>query len=104
MAKAKIVKPNRLNFDNLTANMHVKLQGFNNEDVVISNETIHSAVVSKTDGFKGYADSATLYKLGVNWTIWAADGNKVAWPTDWLSLSVKDLAEYIISKQKYPEV
>lgn len=93
---------NKLNFDNLTENMFTKMEGFNNEGVDIELTTIHNEVLSKTDGFKGVGDSASLYKGSILWTIWANGGNKVAWPAHWLTLSVKELADIIILKQKYP--
>lgn len=94
-------KENKINIDNLTENMRVKLGAFNNEGVGISNDTKHEEVLSKTDGFKGVGDSATLYKGGIQWILWANGGTKSAWPAKWLDLSVKELADLIISKQKY---
>lgn len=92
---------NIINIDNLTDNMRRLLEPFNNEGVPITNETKHSEVLSKTDGFKGVGDSATLYKGGIQWILWANGGTKSAWPAKWLDLSVKELADLIISKQKY---
>lgn len=92
---------NKINIDNLTDNMRRKLEAFNNEGVVVTNDTKHSEVLSKTDGFKDVGDSATLYKGAILWTIWANGGTKSGWPAKWLDLSVKELADIIISKQKY---
>jgi hypothetical protein len=87
-----------INIDNLTQNMRVKLDAFNNEGVAVSNETIHSEVLSETDGFKGVGSSAPLYKGSIMWTVWANGGKKVTWPAKWLDMSVLELAEHILGK------
>jgi len=83
----------------LEENMRVKLQAFNNERVEITNDTIHSEVLSDSDGFKPSLSSSKLYKGGILWTVWANGGKNSTWPKDWISLSVSQLADFIISKQ-----
>lgn len=90
---------NKVTLEPLMENMRVKLQAFNNENVEITNETIHSAVLADNDGFKPSLSSKKLYYGAILWTIWANGGKNVKWPTNWMGLSVQELAEFIISKQ-----
>lgn len=90
---------NKLTFENLSENMRVKLQAFNNEEVEITNDTIHSEILSESDGPKPSLASKKLYYGGILWTIWANGGKNVKWPADWMSQSVADVANYLISKQ-----
>lgn len=92
---------NKITKENITANMLVKMEAFNDESVALTGSTIHSEVLSTNDGFKGVASSAPLYKGAIDWTIWANGGTKVKWPGDWLDKSVDEMADFIISKQKY---
>lgn len=90
---------NKITLEALMENMRVKLQAFNNEGVEISDQTIHSEVLSVEDGFKPSQSSSKLYKGAILWTIWANGGKNATWPSDWMSQSVQQLAEFIISKQ-----
>lgn len=68
---------------------------FNNEDAVITEDTLIDQVISPDDGFPG-AGSAPIFKSLVEWTL-NANGNEVKdWPTDWLSQSVKQLASVLV--------
>lgn len=90
---------NIVTLEALVENMKVKLQAFNNEGVEITNETIHSTVLSNDDGPKISMASSKLYRGAIMWTIWANGGKNVKWPTEWMDESVQELAEYIMSKQ-----
>ena len=83
----------------LIENMKVKLQAFNNEKIEITEETIHKAVLSESDGFTSSQSSSKLYKGAIMWTVWANGGKKSRWPADWMDQSVAQLAEFIMSKQ-----
>lgn len=90
---------NLITLDPLMENMRVKLQAFNNENVEITNETIHSAVLAENDGPKVSMSSKKLYYGAILWTIWANGGKNEKWPTNWMGMSVQELAEFIMSKQ-----
>lgn len=75
--------------------MKYQLGNFNDENVQISDDTLHNEVLSETDGFEG-SNSAAIYPLLVKWTL-NNNGDQVKpWPTDWLTKSVKDLAAALI--------
>ena len=90
---------NLITLEPLMENMRVKLEAFNNENVEITNETIHNSILADDDGFKPSQSSSKLYKGAILWTIWANGGKNVKWPSNWMEQSVAQLAEFIISKQ-----
>lgn len=90
---------NKITLEPLMENMRVKLQAFNNEEVEISNETVHNEILAEDDGPKVSMSSSKLYKGAIMWTIWANGGKNAKWPADWMSLSVQGLAEFLMSKQ-----
>lgn len=87
---------NIITLDPLMENMRVLLQVFNKNKVVITNETLHSSILS------GDANSTRLqqhYRGGVNWILKLNGGKNQRFPSDWVGMSVQQLAEYLISKQ-----
>lgn len=90
---------NNITLEPLMENMRVKLQAFNNEELEITNETIHNTILAEDDGFKPTQSSSKLYKGAIMWTIWANGGKNVKWPSNWMDQSVQELAEFLISKQ-----
>jgi hypothetical protein len=80
----------------LRAVMKFHLKNFNNEGVTISDDTVHSAVLSDSDGFGG-ANSKAIYKSFIRWTLWNEDEEDPAWPADWMDQNVRDLAEALLA-------
>lgn len=85
----------KLTQEDLQFVMKEQLKAFNNEKVEITDDTVHSEVVSMTDGFEE-SRSAIIYPALVKWTIHTAGNEVKPWPHDWLSKSVKDLAAALI--------
>lgn len=76
--------------------MKKHLRSFNdNADIAISNATIHSTVLSDSDGF-GQANSKQLYKGMVRWSLKNAGDNDKNWPSDWMGKSVGELAARLV--------
>lgn len=75
--------------------MKYHLGSFNNEGVVITDATIHSEVLSTTDGW-GNASSANVYRAIMRWTIKANGGTDKSWPSNWLSMNVIQLTAAIL--------
>lgn len=90
---------NKLTKENLVEEMLIKLQVFNNEGVALSGESVHDEVLSPDDGFESSPSSKKLYYGAMQWTIWANKGTKVKWPNNWITYTVNDLADFIMSKQ-----
>ena len=64
--------------------MKKHLRSFNtNPNITITNETIHSVVLSDSDGF-GQANSKQLYKGMVRWSLKNAGDNDENWPSGWM--------------------
>lgn len=75
--------------------MRFHLTNFNDEGVEISNMTIHSDVLSETDGY-GTATSKNIYKSMIRWTLIKNGHADKMWPSDWFTNSVEYLANKII--------
>lgn len=85
---------NKLTKANLVEEMLIKLEAFNKKNLVLDGETVHSDLLSNESVSK-----RRLYIGAMRWTIWANGGKDVKFPANWLTLSVNDLAEYIMTKQ-----
>ena len=72
------------------------LKNFNDEGEELSEETVHNKVLSTTDGF-GSANSKNIYRNVVRWTLRKLKHKDKPWPTDWMKLSVKDLASKLLA-------
>lgn len=84
-----------MQIESLKEVMEFHLSNFNDEQVEITEDTVHSEVVSMTDGYPG-TRSAQIYKNLVRWTI-NKNGDEVKeWPEDWLGQSVKALASVLV--------
>jgi hypothetical protein len=59
----------------------------------INMKTIHEAILSYNDGYG--ITSKKIYELAIKFSIEKAKIKKVTWPTDWMKLSVSDLADAI---------
>lgn len=80
-----------------------QMQTWNNEKVNIINSTVIAEVISENDGFDPAVSSAKQFPLSIDWTVWANGGKPFTWPENWLTMTVTDLAEYIIKTQKDEE-
>lgn len=96
MAKAKI---NNVTLEPLMDNMREVLQVYNNEKVEITNETIHNTVLADDDGFRTAPSSMSQYRNYVRWIVWVNGGKDYRNPAGWMDMSVRQLAEFIMSKQ-----
>jgi len=76
--------------------MKYYLTAFNDENVEISDETIHNQVLSSEDGFTGPTSSKSIYRAAVRWSLSRADHEDKEWPSDWFENNVNNLAEKII--------
>ena len=77
--------------------MKYQLKHFNDEGVVIDNDTIHDTVLSDNDGFSTQTASKSVYKGVIRWTLAKAKQDDRDWPADWMSMSVADLAAELLS-------
>jgi len=84
-----------LTIDQLRQIMKFQLANFNDEGVAISDNTIHSDVLSENDGF-AHVNSVQLYKNVIQFTLLKQGNGHKNWPDYWLSLSVADLSNQII--------
>ena len=75
--------------------MKFHLKNFNDEGVVINDDTIHNTVLSDSDGY-GAANSKTIYRAVIRWTMKRNGHIDKPWPSDWFSCSVKTLASKIL--------
>lgn len=89
---------NKLTLDPLQDGMRDLLSTFNKDGIEITNDTIHKSVLNEGNA-KKLAFQKKLYKGGVDWIIWRNEGKEVKIPSDWMDLSVKAVAEFIMSKQ-----
>lgn len=71
------------------------MRPFNNEEVVITDDTVMDEVISPDDGFPGARSSDILPKL-INWTQWANGAPIKDMPEGWLKKTVRDLAASLI--------
>jgi hypothetical protein len=75
--------------------MKFHLINFNDEGVAINDDTIHNTVLSDSDGY-GAANSKTIYRAVIRWTMKRNGHIDKPWPSDWFSSSVKTLASKIL--------
>lgn len=61
----------------------------------VTEDTVHSEVLSSTDGF-GASNSKNIYRASVRWTLKYAKKQDKPWPRNWMELSVKDLASKLL--------
>lgn len=88
----------KITLDPLQDGMRDLLLTFNKNNIEITNDTVHKTVL-EDDNAKKAARNKRLYKGGVEWIVWRNEGKEVKLPSDWLDLSVRALAEFIMSKQ-----
>jgi hypothetical protein len=81
--------------EQLRAVMKFHLGNFNDEGVDVTDDTVHSEILSDSDGF-GAANSKALYKGAIRWTLAKAEKRDPDWPRDWIDLSVADLAGALV--------
>lgn len=81
--------------EQLKAIMKFHLANFNDEKEKISDETIHNKILSDQDGY-GNASSQYIYKAVIRWTLRKEKHADVAWPTNWMKRSVKQLAPMLL--------
>ena len=81
--------------EQLRAVMRFHLGNFNDEGVEVTDDTVHSTVLSDSDGF-GAANSKALYKGAIRWTLAKADKQDPDWPRDWIDMTVTDLAGVLL--------
>jgi len=74
--------------------MKYYLTSFNDEEVEISDSTVHKDVLSEDDGF-GPANSKRMYKDAVRWTLYKKNHQIKAWPMGWMDKTVEELANEI---------
>jgi len=75
--------------------MKFHLQNFNDEHVVISDETIHNTVISDSDGY-GPSNSKNIYYSVIRWTMKKNGHEDKPWPSDWFDKSVEYLSFNIL--------
>lgn len=75
--------------------MKFQLMNFNDEEVIINNDTLHKEVLNEEDGF-GHVNSVQIYKDVMRFTLMKQGHKLKKWPEQWLELSVADLSELII--------
>ena len=85
-----------MTIDQLKEVMKFQLSNFNNEGVEITDETVHDKVLDEDDGF-GNMNSKSIYKDAIKFTLAKQGHGLKSWPSDWMDMSVKDLAEKLIS-------
>ncbi len=75
--------------------MKYHLTNFNDEGVEINDQTVHSTVLSDTDGF-GNANSKYIYRAVIRWTMKRNGQTDKPWPSDWFEKDIEYLANKII--------
>jgi len=64
----------------------------------VSDDTKHKSVLSATDGY-GSANSKQLYRSFVRWSLAQENHSDPRWPTDWMDLTVEELASALIDEE-----
>ena len=77
--------------------MKYHLRSFNDENVRISDNTIHNEVLDTNDMI-GSMNSKKLYKNFIRYTIKKNKLEDKKWPVKWMELTVSELANTLISK------
>lgn len=75
--------------------MKFHLKNFNDESITINDDTVHNTVLSDSDGY-GAANSKSIYRAVIRWTMKQNGHEDKPWPGDWFSSSVKTLASKIL--------
>jgi len=75
--------------------MKFHLKNFNDEGVVISDDTIHNTVLSDSDGY-GTSNSKNIYRSSIRWTMQKNGHDDKPWPKDWFDKSVEYLSSNIL--------
>lgn len=94
---------NKLTQEGLEESIRYQMQTWNNEKVNILNSTVLAEVLSESDGFEPAVSSAKQFRPAISWVVWANGGNQFEWPVDWITMTVTELAEYIMLNQKQNE-
>ena len=76
--------------------MKYHLRSFNDENVRITDNTVHNEVLDTNDMF-GSVNSKKLYKNFIRYTIKKNNFEDKNWPGKWMELSVSELANTLIS-------
>ena len=84
-----------MTINQLKSVMKFQLKNFNDENVEVNNQTIHNQILESDDGY-GNANSKSIYKLAIRWTLRNNGHEDVAWPRNWIDLSVNELAPKLI--------
>jgi hypothetical protein len=84
-----------MTIDQLKEVMKYHLKSFNDEGVGINDQTIHNTVLSDADGI-GNANSKTIYRAFMRWTMTENGHKDKVWPSDWFEKDVSYLASKII--------
>ena len=71
------------------------LKNFNDEGVLINDDTIFNTVLSESDGY-GASNSKTIFRAIIRWTMKKNGHPDKPWPSDWFNSSVKALASKIL--------
>jgi hypothetical protein len=76
--------------------MLYELAAFNDEKLALSSETIHSHVLSDSDGFPP-ATSKNIYKASIRWVMANNHYPNKVWPIKWMETSVAELADFLLN-------
>ena len=90
---------NKFTQEGLEESIRYQMQTWNNEKVNIINSTVLGTVLSNSDGFDPAVASAKQFPPSIDWILWANGGKQIEWPANWLTMTVTELAEYIMQKQ-----
>jgi len=82
--------------DQLMEVMKYHLRNFSSDGDKITDETIHSTVLTDDDGF-GSASSKRIYRSFIRWTLKQAGHEDKKWPKNWMELSVSELTEKLLN-------
>ncbi len=75
--------------------MKFHLRNFSTDPNSVTDDTVHSTVLSDSDGF-GTATSKRIYKSFIRWTLITNDHEDKSWPTNWMDLTVAQLAPELL--------
>ncbi|MEM8497928.1 MAG: hypothetical protein AAF542_07885 [Pseudomonadota bacterium] len=84
-----------MNTQQLKSVMRFHLDNFSDSEDPVTNDTVHSAILSDDDGF-GAANSKRIYKAVIRWTLIREGHEDKAWPLDWIDLTVNELSEQLL--------
>lgn len=76
--------------------MKYHLDNFNDEGVDINDNTIHSEVLSDSDGFTSPSSSKAVYKSCIRWSISKSGVEDKNWPKEWMDLNVDELSSRLL--------